>query len=113
MKTILSVLIVTALLSSSVNADQKKGKRGPNIDQVVASLQLEDAAASSLKTLMESHRTDRQTLRQQGKKDREQRQVLRAQHRQALLEVLGYEKMYEFEEIMRKNRSERRKSKKQ
>ena len=111
--TIISTVIITALLTSSVSADEKKGNKGPNIDQVVASLQLEDTTASSLKTLMESHRADRKALRQKGQKDREQRQVLRAQHRQALLDVLGYEKMYEFEELMRKSRSERRKSNKQ
>ena len=105
MKTVLPALFVTAFLSSAAYADQNQGKRGANIDQVVSSLQLEAATATSLKTLMESHRSEKQALRKDGKKDREQHQALRKQHRKALLDILGYEKMYEFEEMMGQNRS--------
>ncbi|MEH6457397.1 MAG: hypothetical protein V7749_13790 [Cocleimonas sp.] len=111
MKTVLTALIITAFLVGTANADQNKHKHGQNIDQVVSSLQLESATAINLKSLMQSHRDERQALRQKVKKDREQRQALRKQHRQSLLKLLGYEKMYEFEEMMRENRPKRRKNK--
>ena len=104
MKTVLSALIVTALLSSNVNADQGKGKRGANIEQVITSLQLDAKTSTSLKALFEKHREERKASREKGKKDREQRQASRKQHRQAILDILGYEKMYEFEGMMRQNR---------
>jgi len=112
MKVILSTLMISALLVTAAHADKQKGKRGVNIDQIITTLQLEETKANSLKTLMETHRADRKALRKQGERNREQRQALRKQHRQALLEVLGYEKMYEFEEIMKQNRSKKRKHKK-
>ena len=112
MKTILSALIISVLLTSSASANQKNKKRGVNIDQVIASLQLEGDKATNLRTLMENHHTDRESLRKQGQKNREQRHELREKHRQELLKVLGYEKMYEFEEIMRQNRQKRKQHKK-
>ena len=112
MKVALSTLIIAALLTTSAYADKREGKRGVNIDQVVASLQLDETKANSLKALIESHRTERKALREQGNKNKEQRQALRKQHRQALLDVLGYEKMYEFEGIMKQNRSKKRKHRK-
>ena len=106
-KTILSTVIITALLAGTANADQNKQKKGANIDQVISTLQLDATVATNLKSLMESHREQKQALRKQGIKDREQRQTLRKQHRQALLELLGYEKMYEFEGIVSQKRSKR------
>jgi len=113
MKTILSALIITAFLASNANADQNKSKKAANIDQVISSLQLEAVTATNLKSLMERHREQRHALLEQGKKDREQRQALRMQHRQSLLDLLGYEKMYKFEEIMRQNNPKRGKHNKQ
>lgn len=107
-KTVLSALIITTFLAGTANADQNKHKKGPNIDQVISSLQLETATATNLKSLMESHREQRNAMREQGKKDREQKQTLRKQYRQAVLDLLGYEKMYEFEEVMHQNRHKRK-----
>ena len=126
MKTALSALIISVLLANSANADQNMGKQGINIDQVIASLKLESATATSLKTLMESHRSEQQAFRvqgqkvrerkqallvkqrkallMQGQKARERKQALRKQQRKTLLVLLGYEKLYMFEEIMHQNR---------
>ena len=105
-KTVLSTLIVSALLTGTAYAEgQHKGKRGANIDQVISSLQLDATTASSLKTLMESQRAEKQALRKSGTKDREQRKTLRTQHRQAVLELIGEEKMEELKKLKGKKRS--------
>ena len=106
-KTSVSTLIFTALLSGAAYADQSKRKKGPNIEQIVSSLQLDASTATSLKTLMKSHREAKQASREKDMKNREQKQASRKQHRQALLEILGYEKMYKFDEMMREYRSKK------
>lgn len=105
-KTVLSTLIVSALLSGTAYAEgQHKGKRGGNIDQVISSLQLDATTATSLKTLMESQRAEKQALRKSGTKDREQRKTLRDQHRQAIASLIGEEKMEQLKEMKGKKRS--------
>ena len=107
-KTVLSTLMLSALLSGTALAEgQHKGKRGANIDQVISSLQLDATTATSLKTLMESQRAEKQALRKSDTKDREQRKTLRNQHRQAILELIGEEKMEELKKMKGKKGSKR------
>ena len=109
--TVVSAVLITAVLATSAHADKRKGKKGVNIDQVVASLQLDVSTATNLKTLMENHRAEKRASRDQAKQNREQRKAKRKVHRKALLDLLGYEKLYQFEEIMKENRSKRGKRK--
>lgn len=112
MKNLLSILIITVLLTNTASADQGKGKRGPDIDKIVSTLQLDVDTSTNLKALMEKHQETRKAAREEGKKDRAAKKAARKQYRADLLAVLGYEKMYEFEDIMRQNRKSKGKGKK-
>lgn len=92
MKTITSIYLFALLATSTSNANRTDGPEGrgapngPDIEIIVANLQIEHATAKKLKALMRSFHQEIKSLRDQNKKNREQ-------HRKDLLTVLGYENL--------------------
>lgn len=97
MKTTGILLLVALTASTASFAEQYSDKNGPDFDALANQLQLDESSTDRLKSMMQSHRQQMETARQQKQKKHE----MREQHRQELLTVLNYEQLYKFEQYMR------------
>ena len=100
MKSKAIVLLVALTASTALFAEQHSDKKGPDFDALANQLQLDENSGEQLKGIMQKHRQQMETARQQKQKNRE----MREQHRQELLTVLNYEQLYQFEQYMREFR---------
>ena len=99
MKSTILLAVLALSLSSPVFSDQGNPRPAPDYDKLAAELQLDDASKEQLVGIMESHRAQKQVLREQ----RKNRSDMREQHQEELLAVLDYEQLYKFEKYMRQN----------
>ena len=101
-----SLLISALLISASVQAQPQGGREGPRInhEQIVSQLSLDAATEQSLLQLMNKHRTEHQSQRDDDYKDRRE---MHERHRTEVKALLGEEQFAAFERSMRMQRPER------
>ena len=103
MKSSITYLFIALFFSLSVQAAQRSGHQAPDLDSLVAELQLDSTQASQLGELMSKHREQMKTMREDKRQLREEMHDLREQHREDLLIVLSHEQLYQFEQYMREH----------
>ncbi len=99
MKTLLLSLLLL-ITSNSVFAMQNDARAKPDIDTLTATLQLNETQAIELKNLMRQHRQQMEILRDNSRTIRTQMKTKRDAHRENLLNILGYEQFYKFDNYM-------------
>ena len=110
MKSSITYLFIALLFSLSVQAAQRSGHQGPDLDSLVTELQLDSTQVSQLGELMSKHREQMKTIREDKYQLREKMHDVREQHREELLIVLSHEQLYQFEQYVREHRPRRQKN---
>ena len=94
-----SLLISALLIGASVQAQPQGGREGPRINhqQIVSQLSLDATTEQSLLQLMNKHRAEHQSQRDDDHKDRRE---MHERHRGEVKALLGEEKFSAFEKSM-------------
>lgn len=112
MKSVISICIVALLATATVYAKDNRGPqgagpKGPDAEQMIASLQLDDVKAEALKTLIEQHIVEIESMRDSNAIDDNSRREMHERYRLELTAILGEEKMAQFEQTTGRGRPQR------